>query len=263
MSRELKSKSNYSGEERKLTIIDTDILGNEVVDVKEKSMVLALKIANSTSSTQDKVMFVEPPYSKTALSTKPSVEIRKDIPTRSASINIPTRNSNYKTREISPRSSSCPARIINVDHYDKSYIIGRLNKKVKDGKSVHIIGNILPHEQIEKYKFDSKLNKLTISNVSSLLVEIEAAIYGIEIIHCTDIKIVTHQFVNIRVEYSHGITIIGPAEINTHNSLDILHNVEQVRASPFYSSEMFVPKIGNSFIRINQINEEENKRLQK
>lgn len=241
-------------ESREVIAINTADVAASIPEAEEKSTMIATVIAQSTTHAQSKVMFVQPPHSSDSLSEKPTTEIRP-VTSSSAPIPIPS-SSRYSTREPHTYSMSCPSRFIDVKGHDQSFVISRVNRQMKDGKFTHVIGESRPHSEIEYYVFNRKLNKLTITNTSSIEVYLPGSIYGVEVIFCSDVKIITTGHIHIRAEHSQGISIKGSATISAHHCMDILHNDTIVRANVF-TSEGFASSLPSAFVRTNELTEEE------
>ena len=157
---------------------------------------------------QANIQFITPPQDEVAAGLQPSVESRK----------AGTRPSLY-----SPAIITQPPLTKVITQYPQynSFIIARVPAKVEGKYQVTLP---LYYPQWERYTFTDKLNKLILTNVSSISIKLPMAIAGVDIINCTNITIQLQHSTHIRIEYCIDINIKGPADIRVMRCDGIKHN---------------------------------------
>jgi hypothetical protein len=140
---------------------------------------------------------------------------------------IPIPKPKVKAPTVAMQPHSCPGtKMIAVPSNKHSYII--------DSSDDEGVGS--------KYKFDSKLNSLTITKVIKATIDIDSAIYGVNLINSRNIilniKGPTSDDVNptpthVTITGCADIQVYGFASIIASNSLHVIHNGQNINVNPF------------------------------
>ena len=210
----------------KMVGIDVDRVIENEPDAESKANQIMSVIVNVFEQIQNKLMFVQPPGCNIGLSPNViPIETRTDI--------------------------SCNKyRIVNVQDNACSYVIGRRNFYNDGQRNLYRVEKPRALRAKETYLFNARLNKLTLTGVSSLVIQLPASISGIDIIMCTDVKIMVEYGAQIRAEYSDNIRVYGPAVIKCMCCSDVSLNGELLNVTPFTIDSGFRISLPSGFIRI-------------